>query len=209
MFVNHPETAVLKGSIQTKTFFPFLIMLNSSLFGGSLFAPLIKQSRPVHGWILCVVFTIIILLLFTEPCECHQPHLRASRDLMEVSLWCCSAPSQGRRLGLGCSRTPPAASRSYNRLRQKKGKTFIWLYTFPINLLLKWMNKLNSPFFFFFFFFAPAVFIMQYARQWDAFKWDRVKDYCSRRGTTYITIISNTAVQFHNDKYEVSELHHR
>lgn len=85
-----------------------------------------------------------------------------------------------------------------------KRKKFIWLYIFSINLLLKWMNKLNSPPFF-----SPAVFIMQYARQWDAFKWDRVKDYCSRRGTTYITIISNTAVQFHNDKNEVSKLHHR
>lgn len=49
---------------------------------------------------------------------------------------------------------------------------------------------------------------MQYARQWDAYKWDRVKDYSSGRGTTYITIISDTAVQFHSDKYEVSKLHH-
>lgn len=87
-----------------------------------------------------------------------------------------------------------------------KRKKFIWLYSFfPLTCCSnEWIYKWNSLSFF-----SPAVFITQYARQWDAFKWDRVKDYCSRRGTTYITIISDRAVQFHNDKYEVSKLHHR
>lgn len=49
---------------------------------------------------------------------------------------------------------------------------------------------------------------MQYSKQWDASKWDGVKNYSSGRGTTYITIISNAAVQFHSDEYEVSKLHH-
>lgn len=88
--------------------------------------------------------------------------------------------------------------------QEKGGKMVIQFFSLPRSSN-EWIYKLNSSLFLFFL----PVFIMQYARQWDAFKWDRVKDYCSRRGTTYITVISSAAVQFHNDKYEVSKLHHR
>lgn len=51
---------------------------------------------------------------------------------MKAFLWCWPAPSQGHRLCLGCIHTLPAASRSYNRLRQK-GRNLYGYTVFPIN----------------------------------------------------------------------------
>lgn len=125
---------------------------------------------------------------------------------------------EGFSLVLACSQSRssslpwlyPHAASGFSKLQSPvtKGRNLYGYTVFPLTCCSnEWIYKLYPTFFFPLF--SPAVFIMQYARQWDAFKWDRVKDYCSRRGTTYITIISNTAVQFHNDKYEVSKLHHR
>ncbi len=121
---------------------------------------------------------------------------------------------EGFSLVLACSQSRssslpwlyPHAASGFSKLQSPvtEGRNLCGYTVFPLTCCsYEWIYKLNSPLF------SSAVFIMQYARQWDAFKWDRVKDYCGRRGTTYITVISNTAVQFHNDKYEVSKLHHR
>lgn len=129
---------------------------------------------------------------------------------------------EGFSLVLACSQSRssslpwlyPHAASGFSKLQSPatKGRNSYCFTAFPLTCCSnECIHKLNSapPTSFSLFFFSPAVFIMQYARQWDAFKWDRVKDYSGRRSTTYITIISNTAVQFHNDKYEVSKLHHR
>lgn len=52
-------------------------------------------------------------------------------DLMKASLWYWPAPSQGHRLCLGCTRMLPAASQSYNRLRQKE-EMYMVIQFFPL-----------------------------------------------------------------------------
>lgn len=154
---------------------------------------------------VCCFTEVMLSWFFSTQCRCS--YLRASTNLMKASLWCWPVPSQGHHPCLGCTRTLTVASQNHNRL-WKKEEIYIAFAACPLTCRSnECIHKLNStPSFFSF---PLVLFIMQYARQWGAFKWDRVKDYSGRRSTTYITIISNAAVQFHNDKYKVFELHHR
>lgn len=157
--------------------------------------------------LVCLSWCVIIL---SEPVPLLLPEgIQESDEGFSLVLACSQSRSSSLPWLYPHADSGLSKSQSPVKKTKKKKRSLYCFAAFPLMCRSnECIHKLNSTLSSFFP--SPLVlFIMQYARQWGAFKWDRVKDYSGRRSTTYITIISNTAVQFHNDKYEVFKLHHR